>query len=578
VEIGGSSGADLPHWTEAPTGEVPAVLARESADRLGESGDTWSSIPAPAWREENADWVAHEETFEHSVLAHDEGRLGSLDDSTDTDSQPWSFELPASGQVPAVEVDTPALASEERTGEVLVPSRDDERRVGTVAAGSGFRSEVGGDEAGDAGSERASRVEVPELGDVLTAAGAGEGLTGADGGVPAATGTADASLTRSSRRGAARGRGRGRARDRRDGPLASSLADSTADDTGHEPGEGHDDGEGARWDDGADSVTGVVAPKPARPVPPAPDRPPSRGVKRPPPRPVARPRPGAGLRPPEAPASPHHDRNLPVAVVSGIAFGVVALVLFKLGTVTSMVLVTAVVLLAAVEAFAAFRRAGYHPATLLGLVGTVSLMIATYDRGQTALPIVMVLLLVSTLVWQLARVERGADPVLSAASTVLVFVWVGVFGSFAALLLNPTLFPDRHGIAFLLGGVIAVVAYDVGALAFGRWIGRHPLAPTVSPNKTWQGFFGGAATAVVVSVAVVHFIHPWTVGSAAALGLLVAVVSPLGDLSESLVKRHLGLKDMGRILPGHGGILDRVDGLLFVLPATYYLVKALNLG
>ena len=79
-------------------------------------------------------------------------------------------------------------------------------------------------------------------------------------------------------------------------------------------------------------------------------------------------------------------------------------------------------------------------------------------------------------------------------------------------------------------------------------------------------------------VVVVHFIHPWTVGKAACLGLVVVVVCPLGDLSESLIKRHLGLKDMGRILPGHGGILDRVDGILFVLPATYYLVRAFHLG
>jgi phosphatidate cytidylyltransferase len=83
---------------------------------------------------------------------------------------------------------------------------------------------------------------------------------------------------------------------------------------------------------------------------------------------------------------------------------------------------------------------------------------------------------------------------------------------------------------------------------------------------------------VLAGVVIVHFIHPWTPGSAAVLGLVVAVVAPLGDLFESVVKRYLGLKDIGRILPGHGGILDRVDGLLFVLPATYYLVKAFHLG
>jgi phosphatidate cytidylyltransferase len=159
-----------------------------------------------------------------------------------------------------------------------------------------------------------------------------------------------------------------------------------------------------------------------------------------------------------------------------------------------------------------------------------------------------------------------------------VFCWVGGFGSYAALLLSPSLFPNRHGIAFLLGAVVCAVGYDVGALAVGAWIGRRPLAPSISPSKTWEGAIGGALCAIAAAVVVVHFIHPWTLSKALLLGVIVAVVSPLGDLCESLVKRHLGLKDMGTTLPGHGGFLDRVDGLLFVLPATFYLVKAVHLG
>jgi phosphatidate cytidylyltransferase len=109
-------------------------------------------------------------------------------------------------------------------------------------------------------------------------------------------------------------------------------------------------------------------------------------------------------------------------------------------------------------------------------------------------------------------------------------------------------------------------------------MGRHQLAPSISPNKSWEGLIGGAIAAILVAVVVVHFIHPWTVGKAALYGVVVAIVAPLGDLSQSMIKRHLGLKDMGRLLPGHGGVLDRVDGLLFVMPATYFVVKALHLG
>jgi phosphatidate cytidylyltransferase len=269
---------------------------------------------------------------------------------------------------------------------------------------------------------------------------------------------------------------------------------------------------------------------------------------------------------------------MPVAIVSGLALGVVMLVFFALGTVAALIIATAVVFLAAAEAFAAFRQAGYQPATLLGLVATISVMVATYNKGQAALPLVLILVFAFSILWFMAGVEKGADPVRGTASTLLAFCWVGVFGSYAALLLNPSLFPNRHGIAFLLGAVITAVAYDVGALTIGAWLGRHPLAPSISPSKTWEGFFGGALSSLLAGVLVVHFVHPWTIGKAALLGLVVAVVSPLGDLCESLIKRHLGLKDMGRMLPGHGGFLDRVDGLLFVLPATFYLVKAVHLG
>jgi phosphatidate cytidylyltransferase len=294
----------------------------------------------------------------------------------------------------------------------------------------------------------------------------------------------------------------------------------------------------------------------------------------PPPRrtsPVDRLRPPTGPEPEEA--SP---RNLTAAIVSGLVLGGLVLITFKIGSAAAVGLVTLVVTLAAAEAFAAFRHGGYHPVTLLGLVATVSLMIAAYNKGEAALPLVLVLLVAACLVWHLAGVEH-TDAVRSTGTTLFVFGWVAVFGSFGALLLSPSLFPARHGIAYLLGAVIAGVAYDVGALTFGAWLGRHPMA-SVSPHKTWEGFVGGLVTSLVLTVVIVHMIHPWTVGKAAALALVVSVVATLGDLFESTVKRHLGLKDMGRLLPGHGGVLDRIDGLLFALPATYYLVIAFHLG
>jgi phosphatidate cytidylyltransferase len=287
---------------------------------------------------------------------------------------------------------------------------------------------------------------------------------------------------------------------------------------------------------------------------------------------------GANVRTGNVSTAGTGGRNMRVAVGTGVLLGALALVCFALGTVASMVIVCVVVLLATAEAYAAFRRAHYHPATLLGLVAVLSLLIETYNKGVAALPLVLVLLVAGAFIWYLVRVEPAAEPVSGITSTVFVFVWVGAFGSFAALLLNPNLFPDRHGIAFLLAAVIVTVTDDVASLLVGSAMGRHQLAPSISPNKSWEGLIGGAIAAVLVSVVVVHFIHPWTIGKAALYGLVVAVVAPLGDLSQSMMKRHLGIKDMGRLLPGHGGILDRVDGLLFVVPATYFVVKALHLG
>ncbi len=131
--------------------------------------------------------------------------------------------------------------------------------------------------------------------------------------------------------------------------------------------------------------------------------------------------------------------------------------------------------------------------------------------------------------------------------------------------------------AIVFAAVLGAVLYDTGGLLVGSLIGRHKLAPRVSPNKTWEGLIGGMAVAIGTCVAVGILLPPWTIGRGIALGLVVAFFAPLGDLAESLTKRSLGLKDMGSLLPAHGGLLDRFDAILFVLPAVYVLVRALHI-
>lgn len=270
-------------------------------------------------------------------------------------------------------------------------------------------------------------------------------------------------------------------------------------------------------------------------------------------------------------------RNPVVATLTGLCLAAVVLACFKAGPPEVLALAALAVTLAAAELFAALRGAGHRPATLLGLLGVPGLMVAAYFEGPKAVAVGTAAFFVATMAWYLAGLTRRS-PVLNASVTVLAFCWVGVLGSFAGLLLDPRIFPSRHGLAILLGAVIAAVGYDVGGYAVGSRLGRHRLVPSVSPNKTWEGLMGGCLLAVGASAGITGLIHPWDHASAAVFGAIVAVVAPLGDLVESLVKRDLGIKDMGSLLPGHGGMMDRVDALLFVLPAAYCFVRLAHIG
>jgi phosphatidate cytidylyltransferase len=149
-------------------------------------------------------------------------------------------------------------------------------------------------------------------------------------------------------------------------------------------------------------------------------------------------------------------------------------------------------------------------------------------------------------------------------------VYVPLLASFALLLLA---FPGDLGRNVFLVMLGLAVLYDVIAYAVGTLWGNRPLAPTISPNKSWEGVIGATLGILIVSLAIVPAIEPFTSSRAVGLALVLAVVAPLGDLVESAIKRDLGVKDMGTILPGHGGILDRIDAILFAAPAAYYFLQ-----
>jgi phosphatidate cytidylyltransferase len=265
------------------------------------------------------------------------------------------------------------------------------------------------------------------------------------------------------------------------------------------------------------------------------------------------------------------------ATITGILLAAVVGSVFLAGNLPVVIMLLVVLALAAAEAYAAFRAVGAHPATLLGIVAVLTLGVATYNKGQSAIGAVSVLLLMAGFVWYLSAPKK-IDVLDGLGATLFVYIWVGILGSYSLLLVSPRSFSHSHGLAYLFGAIVLTVANDTGALFSGRWLGRHPLNKNLSPNKTIEGTIGGSILTLLVGLGIVPLISPWTTKSALEVAVALCVVIPLGDLFESMVKRTLGVKDLGRLLPGHGGLLDRVDGLLFALPTVFYLTHILKLG
>jgi phosphatidate cytidylyltransferase len=266
--------------------------------------------------------------------------------------------------------------------------------------------------------------------------------------------------------------------------------------------------------------------------------------------------------------------DLVTRLLTGIAIAVVALIMLKLGTGPATFMVAVIVGAAAFELYEAFRRVGYHPATVIGLLGCLSIVGIAYSEGIDAFPLVAILVVAFTMLWYMLEVVK-ARPIVNIAITLFGFGYIGIFGAFAGLLLSA---PDGTGL--IIGLAACAIGYDVFGYFIGSQFGRSRMSPRLSPNKTWEGLFGGMVAAIVIGGIIGTTLAPWNgkVTHGLALGLVVAILAPIGDLCESMIKRDLGVKDLGTLLPGHGGVLDRFDAMLFCLPAVYYLAIQLKIG
>lgn len=273
-------------------------------------------------------------------------------------------------------------------------------------------------------------------------------------------------------------------------------------------------------------------------------------------------------------------RNLPAAIGVGVGLGayvVLSLVFLKPAFV---VLVAAALALASVELHQALRRHGMTSAIVPIVAGSIAISIGSYLAGlqtpvvfstTSVLLAALALTVLAALIW---RMPGGAEGyVKDVAASLLIIGYVPMLGSFTALILA-----GEQGVARTVTFLLIVVMNDTGGYVAGVLFGKHPMAPHISPKKSWEGLAGsfvfGIASGVPMAVYGLHV--PWWVGL--VLGVCLVGVGTCGDLIESLVKRDLGIKDMSSFLPGHGGVMDRLDSLLVAAPVAWLIMYILVPG
>ena len=259
-------------------------------------------------------------------------------------------------------------------------------------------------------------------------------------------------------------------------------------------------------------------------------------------------------------------RDMVAAIGVGLGLGAVILVSLLVYRPAFLLVLGAAILTGVVELTRALQAGSVRAPLVPLLVGTVAMIALAWTRGASGLVVAFLLTVLAVLLW---RLGDGPDGYLRDASAgVLVALYVPLLAGFAVLLLVPD-----DGAARVLAFIATVVGNDVGGFAAGVLFGKHPMAPSVSPKKSWEGMAGSIVGCVAVATPIVTLAlgGPWWGG--VLLGAALAVTATAGDLGESLIKRDVGIKDMGTLLPGHGGIMDRLDSLLPSAVAAYLLLS-----
>jgi phosphatidate cytidylyltransferase len=242
----------------------------------------------------------------------------------------------------------------------------------------------------------------------------------------------------------------------------------------------------------------------------------------------------------------------------GLIFGTIAI-----APLLFFALIWVVIMIGIREIAHAYRKGGIDlPDHVLMIAATV-LLVATWSGNTQGLAVsagltIPILMFVLLLISQKDFIKRST-------SAVFITFYLAVLGGFILLLAN-----DQDGALRIFALVALIACNDTFAYFAGVLIGKHKLAPSISPKKSWEGLIGGAVAAVIGGAAIFHYLFEtnWIIG--AAIGLMTVITATCGDLIESAIKRDLAIKDMSNLLPGHGGIMDRLDSALFTAPAVWF--------
>ncbi|MEA5366300.1 phosphatidate cytidylyltransferase [Amycolatopsis sp., V23-08] len=271
---------------------------------------------------------------------------------------------------------------------------------------------------------------------------------------------------------------------------------------------------------------------------------------------------------PEVKKGSKAGRNLPAAIGVGLLLG--AAIIVSLLTVRFLFIgIIAIAIAVGTFEFAGVLRrvADTRVAMIPVLVGGQAMIWLAWPFGREGALTAFVLTVLACLLWRLPGGAKGYLRDISAS--VFAAAYLPLFGAFAAMLVPPS-----DGVGRVLTFLIGVVASDTGGYIAGVLGGKHPMAPTISPKKTWEGFGGSLVGGVVAGTLTLSLLLDGHVWQGVIFGVAIVLTATLGDLVESLIKRDLGVKDMGTLLPGHGGIMDRLDSLLPSAVVSWLLLSA----